>query len=63
MNNPPKKCLVDTNVPKTANLAIDPSSVPDEFLACVLACIAAVNGGYKTLTKPILVSAIGGDRN
>ncbi len=38
----PKKCLVDTNVPKTANLATKPdpeSDVPD---ACILACIEAV---------------------
>lgn len=44
----PKKCLVDTNVPKTANLAIQPdpqSDVPD---ACVLACIDAVEHIIKT---------------
>lgn len=38
----PKKCLVDTNVPKIANLAIQPdpdSDVPNE---CVLLCIEAV---------------------
>lgn len=40
--NLPKKCLVDTNVPKTANLATQPdpqANVPD---ACVLACIEAI---------------------
>lgn len=38
----PKLCVVDTNVAKTANLAIQPdpkSDVPDE---CILACIEAV---------------------
>jgi hypothetical protein len=43
----PKKCLVDTNVPKTANLATQPdpdSDVPD---ACVLACIEAVDHVIK----------------
>lgn len=41
--NWPTKCVVDTNVPKTANLATQPdpdSDVPD---TCVLACIEAVN--------------------
>lgn len=45
--NLPKKCLVDTNVPKTANLATQPdpeSNVPD---ACVLACIEAVEHVIK----------------
>ncbi len=43
----PRKCVVDTNVPKTANLSIqsDPDSdVPD---ACVLACIEAVEHVIK----------------
>ncbi len=45
--NLPKKCLVDTNVPKTANLATQPdpdSDIPD---ACVLACIEAVEHVIK----------------
>jgi hypothetical protein len=45
--NLPKKCLLDTNVPKTANLATQPdprSDVPD---ACVLACIEAVEHVIK----------------
>ena len=40
--NLPKTCVVDTNVPKTANLATQTNpdaTVPDE---CVLACIKAV---------------------
>ena len=38
----PKKCLVDTNVPKTANLAAQPDldlPFPDE---CVLKCVEAI---------------------
>jgi len=50
MSSLPKKCLVDTNVPKTANLAIDPAKIPNELVGCVLACVEAVqhvvkNGG------------------
>jgi len=50
MSTLPKKYLLDTNVPKTANLAIDPAAIPDELVLCVQACIEAVehvvrNGG------------------
>lgn len=50
MSTLPNKCLVDTNVPKTANLANDPNSIPDELVGCVFACVEAVihvtkNGG------------------
>lgn len=50
MNNMPRKCVVDTNVPKTANLAMDPADIPDELAGCVLACVESVehvvrNGG------------------
>ncbi|NQU23623.1 MAG: hypothetical protein HQ567_20260 [Candidatus Nealsonbacteria bacterium] len=50
MSSFPNKCLVDTNVPKTANLAIDPSRIPGELVGCVLACVEAIvqvveNGG------------------
>jgi hypothetical protein len=38
----PKKCLVDTNVPKTANLATHPDPESDVSDTCVLACIEAV---------------------
>ena len=55
----PKKCLVDTNVPKVANLAMQPdpqSDVPD---ACVLACIEAVEHvikkGYVIVNCGILI--------
>lgn len=40
--NLPKKCVVDTNVPKTANLAQAPDKIPLELIGCVLACIEAV---------------------
>lgn len=43
----PTKCLVDTNVPITANLATNPepdSDVPDE---CVQACVEAVDRVVK----------------
>lgn len=43
----PEKCVVDTNVPRTANLAINPdprSETPD---ACVLACVEAVEHVIK----------------
>ncbi len=40
--NLPKKFLVDTNVPKTANLALDPNKIPPELTSCVLACVEAI---------------------
>lgn len=43
----PKKCLVDTNVPKTANLALDPENIPEELNQCVLACIEAIDHVIK----------------
>ncbi len=43
----PKKCLVDTNVPKTANLALAPDKVPHELTSCVLACVEAVEHVIK----------------
>ncbi len=47
MSSLPKKCLVDTNVPKTANLAIDPDKIPNELIGCVDACIEAVEHVVK----------------
>jgi hypothetical protein len=47
MSKPLKKCLLDTNVPKTANLAIDPATIPDELTGCVLACVQAVEHVVK----------------
>jgi len=43
----PKKCLVDTNVPKTANLALDPGKVPNELAGCVLSCVEAIEHVIK----------------
>lgn len=50
MSRLPKKCLFDTNVPITANLALTPDKIPQELTGCVLACVEAVehvvkNGG------------------
>ena len=38
----PSKCLVDTNVPKTANLATQPDPDSGVCDACVLACVEAI---------------------
>jgi hypothetical protein len=43
----PKKCLVDTNVPKKANMATDPSNIPDDLTHCVFACIEAIDNVIK----------------
>ncbi len=42
MRGLPKKCLVDTNVPKTANLALAADTIPQELISCVLACVEAI---------------------
>ena len=47
MTGLPKKCLVDTNVPKTANLALDPAMIPQELTGCVLACVEAIEHVVK----------------
>jgi hypothetical protein len=47
MTGLPKKCLVDTNVPKTANLALDPARIPQELTGCVLACVEAIYSGPR----------------
>ncbi|MGD9974113.1 MAG: hypothetical protein AB7S77_13720 [Desulfatirhabdiaceae bacterium] len=46
----PQKCVVDTNVPKTANMAMNPATVPPDLLTCVMDCVEAIdhivkNGG------------------
>ena len=43
----PKKCLLDTNVPKTANLAVQPAPDSDVSDECILACIEAVQHVIK----------------
>ncbi|MFH0997479.1 MAG: hypothetical protein V1844_18565 [Pseudomonadota bacterium] len=47
MRDLPKKCLVDTNVPITANLSIAPSTIPQDLIGCVAACIKAVEHVMK----------------
>jgi len=42
MSELPRKCVVDTNVPKTANMATDPLKIVDELTHCVLACVKAI---------------------
>lgn len=42
-----KKYLVDTNVPKTANLALDPTTIPQELTGCVSACVNAIEHVVK----------------
>jgi hypothetical protein len=48
MTDLPKKCLVDTNVPKTANLATNPSAVPDDMAHVVLKCVEAIDHVVKS---------------
>ena len=43
----PKKCLVDTNVPINANLANDPSAIPDDLVVCVQSCVDAIDHVMK----------------
>lgn len=47
MTELPKKCLVDTNVAKTANLALAPARIPQELTGCVLACVEAIEHVVK----------------
>jgi hypothetical protein len=42
------KRIVDTNVPKTANLALDPIAVPVELIDCVMACVDLIQQVTKT---------------
>jgi hypothetical protein len=50
MGDFPRKCVIDTNVPATANLTTTPDRIPNGMEACVMACVKAVthiieNGG------------------
>lgn len=50
MSSLPKRCIVDTNIPISANMANRPDSIPEELRECVLTCIECVehvveNGG------------------
>lgn len=44
----PKKFLVDTNVPKTANLATQPEANPEIPAQCILACIETIEHVIQT---------------
>lgn len=48
----PDKCLVDTNVPKTANLSVTPDQIPDDLVPCVFACVEAI---YHVINRRGLV--------
>ncbi len=41
------KFVVDTNVPKNANLAIDPTAIPDELVLCVQVCVHSIENIMK----------------
>lgn len=56
MSRIPLKCLVDTNVPKTANRSLDPTTIPKELADCVLECVKAVE---HIITKGGLVMDAG----
>jgi hypothetical protein len=42
MSSLPPKCIVDTNVPKTTNLALKPGTIPQDLTGCVSKCIEAI---------------------
>ena len=44
----PSQCLVDTNVPKVANLATQPKSESDTPISCVKACVDAIEHVEQT---------------
>lgn len=35
--------VIDTNVPKTANLAVDPMSISEDLILCVQQCVNSIN--------------------
>ncbi len=47
MINMPEKCVVDTNVPKTANLASDPAGIGIDLAGCVMACVESIEHVVK----------------
>ncbi len=51
--NMPKKCVVDTNVPKTANLATQPMPSSDVPLECIQACVGAIKQVIRNKTLVI----------
>jgi len=38
----PKKYLIDTNIPITANWSVSPEGIPDELVACVQRCVHTI---------------------
>lgn len=58
MSKLPKKCIVDTNVPKTANKVFDPPINQEDLDNCILACIEAID---HVITKKGLVMDAGGE--
>jgi hypothetical protein len=51
----PKKCIVDTNVPKAANLAAKPDPSSDVSEACILACVNAIE--HVTRKRGLVIDA------
>jgi len=51
----PKKCIVDTNVPKTANLAAKPNLGSDVSEACIQACVEAIE--HVTKNRGLVIDA------
>jgi hypothetical protein len=47
MSDFPTKCLLDTNVPITANLALNPADIANDLAGCVLACVEAIDHVVK----------------
>jgi hypothetical protein len=54
----PKKCIVDTNVPKIANKASEKDEIPADLENCVLVCIEAIE---HVINKNSLVLDDGGE--
>ena len=54
----PDLCVVDTNVPKIANLAVQSNTVPGVPDKCILSCIEAVE---QVMQKKALIIDAGND--
>ncbi|MFA0888190.1 MAG: hypothetical protein ACC613_03720 [Synergistales bacterium] len=55
MNSLPRKCVIDTNVPITANLSSNPKAITSDLADCVMACIEAVE--HVLETKGLIIDA------
>ncbi|HHK8342826.1 TPA: hypothetical protein ACQVKK_000645 [Serratia marcescens] len=53
----PINFLIDTNVPKTANLAIDMSQVTEENFQCVSECVELIDQIVKSSTPGLVLDA------